>query len=61
MIEIKNVSKKKKKRQTLLCDLDLSASEVSLFDVFDTEISVALGVLLLFVPGRRLIVRAVCV
>lgn len=27
---------------TLLSDLDLSASEVGLFDVFDAEVSVAL-------------------
>lgn len=47
--------------QTLLSNLDLSASKVGLFDVFDAEVSVALGVLLLFVPRRRLIVRAVCV
>lgn len=44
---------------TLLSDLDLSAPEVGLFDVFDAEVSVAFGVLLLFVPRRRLIVRAV--
>lgn len=46
---------------TLLCNLNLSAPEVGLLDVFDAEVSVALGVLLLFVPRRCLIVRAVCV
>ena len=46
---------------TLLSDLDFSASEVGLFDVFDAEVPVALGVLLLFVPRRRLIVWAICV
>lgn len=46
-------------RQTLLGYLDLSASEVGLLDVFDAEVAVALGVLLLFVPRRRLIVGAV--
>lgn len=44
---------------TLLCDLDLSAAKVGLFDVLDAEVAVSLGVLLLFVPRRRLIVRAV--
>ncbi len=44
---------------TLLSNLDLPASKVGLFDVFDAKVSIALGVLLLFVPRRRLIVRAV--
>lgn len=46
-------------RVTLLCNLDFSASKVGLFDVFDAEVAVAFGVLLLFVPGRRLIIGAV--
>lgn len=44
---------------TLLRNLDFSASEVGLFNVFDAKVTVAFGVLLLFVSGRRLIVRAV--
>lgn len=44
---------------TLLSYLDLSAAEVGLFDVFDAEVAVALGVFLLFVTRRCLVIRAV--
>lgn len=46
-------------RFTLLRDLDFPAPKVGLFDVFDAEVAVALGVLLLFVSRRRLVVGAV--
>lgn len=44
---------------TLLCNLDLPASKVGLFDVLYAEVSIALGVLLLLVAGRCLVIRAV--
>lgn len=46
-------------RFTLLRNLDFPASEVGLLDVLDAEVAVALGVLLLFVSGGRLVVGAV--
>lgn len=46
-------------RFTLLRDLDFPASKVGLLDVFDAEVAVALGVLLLFVSRGRLVVGAV--
>lgn len=47
------------RRFTLLSDFDLSTPKFCLFDVFHTEITAALGVLLLLVSGGGLIVRAV--
>ena len=44
---------------TLLCDLNLTSAEFSLFDVLDTEVAAALGVDLCFVSRWRLIVRTV--
>lgn len=41
---------------TLFSNLDLSAAKVGLFDVLDAEVSIALGVLLLFVTRRSFIV-----
>lgn len=46
---------------TLLCNLNLSASEFRLLDVLHTEVAAALRVGLLFLPRGNLIVRAVCV
>lgn len=46
---------------TLLGNLNLPASEVCLFDVLDTEVCIALGVLLLFVTGRGFVIGAVSV
>lgn len=46
---------------TLLSNFNFSSSKLRLFDVLDAEVAAAFGVLLLLVPGGRLIVRAVCV
>lgn len=44
---------------TLFCDLNLTPTEFSLFDVLDTEVTAALGVDLCFVPWCGLVVRAI--